>query len=165
MQIKCHYYEINFNLIQLPKDSVLHAIDLCHNLYSRVVTKINTAWILIRVLNDISIALFSVHDIYGLKSVLCWEARALCFGTNTCWVPFCAEEEINLPTVGNCAHANRFEKPFFILYGVVSSKSLFENRQTLTFISELWHCGAQMAVLFSSPALCSGSALPPRRQF
>lgn len=29
--------EINFNLIILPQDSVLHAIDLCRHLYSSVV--------------------------------------------------------------------------------------------------------------------------------
>lgn len=51
--------------------------------------------------------------------------------------PFCAEEEINLPTEGNCAHANCFEKPSLTLYGAISSDSLFGNRQTLTLILEL----------------------------
>lgn len=85
--------------------------------------------------------------------------------THTCCVSFCAEEEIHLPTGGHCAHANCFEEPFFILYGAISSESLFENRQTLTLILELWHGGMQNAVLFTSLALCSGSATRPPRQF
>lgn len=48
--------------------------------------------------------------------------------------PFRPEEDINLPTGCNCAHANRFAKSFFILYGPISSESSSENRQTPAFI-------------------------------
>lgn len=164
MQIKWHYYEINFNLIQLPKDSVLHGIDLSCHLYSSVVHRDQYSlnfhtcvkW---HIYCDIAFCLWY----WGLDDAPA--VLLLCFGTHTCYVPFRAGEEINLPTAGNCAHANCFEKPFFILYGAISSESLFENRQTLTFILELWHCGVQKAVLFSSLALCSGSAMQPQRQF
>ena len=37
MQIRRHYYEINFNLIHLPSGSGLRAIDLWRHLYSGVV--------------------------------------------------------------------------------------------------------------------------------
>lgn len=67
--------------------------------------------------------------------------------------PFCAEEEINLPTEGNCAHANCFEKPSLTLYGAISSDSLFGNRQTLTLILELWHCGVQKSCSFQFSGL------------
>lgn len=35
MQIKL-FYEVKCNLIKLPKGSVLHAVDLCHHLWSSV---------------------------------------------------------------------------------------------------------------------------------
>lgn len=80
-------------------------------------------------------------------------------------IPLRAGEEMNLPTEGNCAHANCFEEPFLFLYGAVSSESLFENRQTLALVLELWRCGVHKALLFTPLALCSGSGLSPRRQF
>lgn len=118
-------------------------------------------------LNDSSTGvLFSVCDVWGFESVSNSNFTSFVLEhTHTCCVSFCAEEEIHLPTGGHCAHANCFEEPFFILYGAISSESLFENRQTLTLILELWHGGMQNAVLFTSLALCSGSATRPPRQF
>lgn len=170
MQIRCHYYEVNFNLIQLPKGPAAARYWFMSHLYSGVVHQ----------------------DRYSLNCHTCvkWHiyCTALCvshvglersplprrkssftplfWSVHTCCVPFCAEEEINLPTEGNCAHANCLEKPFFILYGAISSESLFENRQTLALILELWHRGVQKkAAPLSSPALCSGSAVQPPRPF
>lgn len=143
-----------FNLIRLPKGSALDAIDFFPLFFCRCSQR--------SIQLEFSYMCKMTQQLYCLISKAWSESRGemqerfnfFCFGTHThAAFPFCAEEEINLPTEGNCAHANCFEKPSLTLYGAISSDSRFGNRQTLTLILELWHCGVQKSCSFQFSGL------------
>lgn len=121
-------------------------MDLCHHVCSSIIC------------NTPSYILSCIHALS-----LCWIFRLSHILPQ---IPhFCAEEEINLPLDSNFANTKCFEKPFFFLEGAFSSQSLFEKRQTLALLLELWHCGVQKKAAVVPLCFCSGSALWLQSQF
>lgn len=114
------WHKLWFNSALLPKDSALHAIDLrpgeasyilppsvfqccsqdqCSlNSHTRVKWHIYCGAIFCLWCLGLEVGFSEVQE----------EFHFLCFGAHACCAPFCAEEEIHLPTGANCAHANSF---------------------------------------------------------